>query len=46
MDVDPGYKYIRKFRRREQWYMMESKDFTLSINFKLKNDNGIVVSFR
>ena len=25
MDVDPGYKYIEKFRGGVQWYMMESK---------------------
>ena len=36
MDVDPGYKYIQKFRRGVQWYMMESKDFISSINFSTK----------
>ena len=36
MDVDPGYKYIEKFRGGVQWYMMESKDFISSICFQLK----------
>ena len=26
MDVDPGYKYIEKFRGGGQWYIVESKD--------------------
>ena len=26
MDVDPGYKYIGKFRGGIQWYMMDSED--------------------
>ena len=45
MDVDPGYKYIEKFHGRIQWYMMESKDIISSINFRLKNENGNLVSF-
>ena len=45
MDVDPGYKYIEKFRGGVQWYMMESKDIISSICFKLKNENGNLVSF-
>ena len=45
MDVDPGYKYIEKFRGGVQWYMMESKDIISSICFKLKNENGSLVSF-
>ena len=45
MDVDPGYKYIEKFRGNIQWYMMESKDVIPSICFKLKNENGNLVSF-
>ena len=45
MDVDPGYKYIEKFRGDIQWYMMESKDIISSICFKLKNENGNLVSF-
>ena len=35
MDVDPGYKYIEKFRGGIQWYMMQSKDFVAS-SFKPK----------
>ena len=45
MDVDPGYKYIEKFRGGVQWYMMESKDIISSICVKLKNENGNLVSF-
>ena len=45
MDVNPGYKYIHKFQGGVQWYMMESKDIISSICFKLKNENGILVSF-
>ena len=45
MDVDPGYKYIEKFRGGVQWYMMESEDIISSICFKLKNDNSQLVSF-
>ena len=45
MDVDPDYKYIEKFRGGVQWYMMETKDIISSICFKLKNENGNLVSF-
>ena len=45
MDVDPGNKYIEKFRGGVQWYMMNTKDFVSSINFKLKNENDNFVSF-
>ena len=45
MDVNPGYKYIEKFRGGIQWYMMETKDIISSINFKLRNENGNLVSF-
>ena len=45
MDVDPGYKYIEKFRGGIQWYMMDSKDFISITNFKLKIENGNLVSF-
>ena len=45
MDVDPGYKYIEKFRGGVQWYMMESKDIISSICFNLINENGNLVSF-
>ena len=45
IDVDPGYKYIEKFRGRVQWCMMESKDVISSINFNLKNENSDLVSF-
>ena len=45
MDVDPGYKYIEKFRAGPKWYMLESKDVIPSICFKLKNENNNLVSF-
>ena len=45
MDVDPGYMYIEKFRGGVQWYMMDTKDVLLNIFFKLKNENGQLVSF-
>ena len=43
--VDPGYKYIEKFRGKIQWYIMESKDIISSLNFRFKNENGNLVSF-
>ena len=45
MDVDPGYKYIEKFRGGVQWCMMESKDNISGICFKLKNENNQLESF-
>ena len=45
MDVDPGYKYIEKFQGGVQWYMMETKVIISSISFRLKNENGNLVSF-
>ena len=45
MDVDPGYNYIEKFRGNIQWYMVKTHDFKSSINLKLKNENGDLVSF-
>ena len=45
MTVDPGYKYVEKFSGGVQWYMMESKDIISSICFKLKIENGNLVSF-
>ena len=45
MDVDPGYKYIEKFRCGVQWHTMESKVIISSISFKLRNENNQLVSF-
>ena len=45
IDVDPGYKYIKKISGGVQWYMMESKDIISSSFFKLKNEKGELVSF-
>ena len=46
MDVDPGYKYVEKFRGNVQSSMMESKEFISSISFKIKNEKEISVSFK
>ena len=45
MDADPGYKYIEKFRGGLQWYMLNTKDFISSVNFKIKSENDELVSF-
>ena len=45
MDVDPGYKYIETFHGGVMWYMMQSRDIISNICFKLKNENGNLVSF-
>ena len=45
MDVKPGYKYMVKFRDGLQWYMMNIKDIISSNCFKLKNENGDLISF-
>ena len=45
MSVSPGYKYICRFEGGVQWYMMESKDIISSISFKLKIEDGDLVSF-
>ena len=45
MDVDPGYKYIEKFRSGVLYHMRESKDIISSICFKFKNKNNQIVSF-
>ena len=45
MDVDPGLKDVEKIRGGNQWYMMESEDFISNFIFRLKNENGNLVSF-
>ena len=45
MSVSPGYKFVCRFEGGVQWYMMESKDILSSISFKLKNEDGGLVSF-
>ena len=45
MTVDPGYKFVESFEGGVQWYMMQSKDIISSICFKIKNENGNLVSF-
>ena len=44
MDVDPGYKYIEKFRGEVRRYMMEPRDIISSICLKSKNENRNMVS--
>ena len=45
LDLSPGNKYIEKIRGGILLYMMESKDVISSVIFKLKFENGILVSF-
>ena len=45
MTVDPGYKNVESFTGDITWYMMETKDISSSNCFKLKNENGNLVSF-
>ena len=45
MDVSPGYKYIEKFRRGVQWYIMDSKSSISSVSFELNLENNDLVSF-
>ena len=45
MDVNPGFNYIEKIRGGVMWFMMETKDFISTINFRLRNENGNFVSF-
>ena len=45
LDISPGYKFIENFRGGVQWYMLEPKDVISTICFKLKNENGELVSF-
>ena len=45
MTVNPGYKYVEKFRGGVQWYVMKSKDVISSINYRIKNENRNLVSF-
>ena len=40
MDVDPGYKYIEKYRGGNSWYMLQSRDFNSGISFKIENENN------
>ena len=49
MTVDSGYKHVESFKGGIIgyiiWYMMEPKDIISSNCFKLKNENGNLVSF-
>ena len=45
MTVNPGYKYVERFEGGISWYAMNNIDAISSINFKIKNENGNLVSF-
>ena len=45
MTVNPGYKYVESFPGGVSWYVMGEQDVISSICFKLKNENGNLVSF-
>ena len=45
MTVDSGYKHLEKFSGGISWYMMQSKDISSSICFKIKKENNQLVSF-
>ena len=38
--VNPGYEYIESFAGGVTWYMMDTKDVTSSISFKLKSEKN------
>ena len=44
--LSPGYKLVSGFDGGIQWFMMQSKDRIPSVCFKIKNENGNLVSFR
>ena len=46
MTVNPGYKYVKRFAGGVASYMLHTNDFISSINFKLKNENNELVSFK
>ena len=45
MTVNPGYKYVERFAGGITWYILNTNDFSSSINFKLKNEDDERVSF-
>ena len=45
MNVSLGYKFIERFLDGMTWFMLHNKDIISSINFKLENENGNLVSF-
>ena len=45
MTVNPGYKYVERFEGGISWYAMNNIDVISSINFRIKNENGNLVSF-
>ena len=45
MTVNPGYKYVERFEGGISWYIMKNIDVISSIYFRIKNENGNLVSF-
>ena len=45
IDVDPGCIFFQNIRGGFQWFKIESKDIISSICFKIRNENGRLVSF-
>ena len=45
MDVDCGYKCIKKHGGGVQWYLMQSKIFDSNVSFVLKSENFQIKSF-
>ena len=46
MDVDFVFKFIEKFRRRVQWYRMQTEDFPSKISSISNYEDGNLVSFK
>ena len=45
MTVNPGYNYVERFEGGISWYAMNNIDVISSINFRIKYENGNLVSF-
>ena len=45
INVNLGYEYMNKNKRRFQLYVLEYKEFRSNVSFKYKTENGNVVPF-
>ena len=45
MTVNPGYKYVERFEGGISWFVTKNIHVISSINFRIKNENEISVSF-
>ena len=45
MNVSLGYNFTERLLDGVTWFMLHNKDIISSINLKLKNENGNLVSF-